>query len=145
MTEQDLKIQDLRAENEKLREEIEQLKQPKAVVDIERLTYRDEKGNPHSDHIMWDIINRLAEYEDLEEQGLLLKLPCPYGTIVYEVTNYGVKGHWEEDKYFVDEWSGLIVRERKFNRYMFAEESIGKTVFLTEQEAQAALDKMEGE
>lgn len=30
---------------------------------------------------------KLGEYEDLEEQGLLLRLPCGIGTIVYEVEN----------------------------------------------------------
>ena len=29
--------------------------------------------------------NKLAEYEDLEEQGLLLKLPCKVGDIVYKI------------------------------------------------------------
>ena len=28
---------------------------------------------------------KLKEYEDLEEQGLLLKLPCRVGDIIYEV------------------------------------------------------------
>lgn len=30
---------------------------------------------------------KLGMYEDLEEQGLLLRLPCGIGTIVYEVEN----------------------------------------------------------
>lgn len=34
-----------------------------------------------------DVIDKLAEYEDLEEQELLLRLPCRIGTIVYEVEN----------------------------------------------------------
>ena len=33
-----------------------------------------------------DVIDRLAEYEDLEEQGLLLRLPCKIGTKVYNIT-----------------------------------------------------------
>ena len=32
-----------------------------------------------------DMIEKLAEYEDLEEQGLLLKPPCKVGDIVYEI------------------------------------------------------------
>ena len=31
-----------------------------------------------------DALNKLAEYEDLEEQGLLLRLPIPIGTTVYK-------------------------------------------------------------
>ena len=61
---------------------------------MERLTARDEQGFAHYPHCFekcngdavgikcqtcdFDdkICNKLAEYEDLEEQGLLLKLPC---------------------------------------------------------------------
>ena len=32
-----------------------------------------------------DIILKLAEYEDLEEQGLLIKLPCKVGDKVYTI------------------------------------------------------------
>lgn len=30
---------------------------------------------------------KLADYEDAEEQGLLLRLPCKVGTIVYQIEN----------------------------------------------------------
>lgn len=130
---------------------------------MERLTARDEQGFSHYPYCFEKcngdsvgikcqtcdfeekICNRLAEYEDLEEQGLLLKLPCKIGDVVYEfVEKIGKKGHWEEDKYFVDEWEKNIIREREFNLYMLASGRFGKTVFLTEQEAQAALEKMKG-
>lgn len=32
-----------------------------------------------------DALNRLAEYEDMEEQGLLVRLPCKVGDRVYQV------------------------------------------------------------
>ena len=31
-------------------------------------------------------LRKLADYEDAEEQGLLLRLPCPVGTTVYNTT-----------------------------------------------------------
>lgn len=31
----------------------------------------------------YDVMNALAEYEDLEEQGLLVRLPCKVGTEVF--------------------------------------------------------------
>jgi hypothetical protein len=31
----------------------------------------------------YDVMNALADYEDLEEQGLLVRLPCKVGDIVY--------------------------------------------------------------
>lgn len=131
MTEKDLQIQDLKAENEKLRKQLEELKES-ALDPIEMCKVKIA-------------LDKLKEYRSLEEQGLLLKLPCPIGTTVYEVTNHGVKGHWDEHRWIVDEWSGWIVRERTFKLFMLADGRIGKTVFLTEQEAQAALEKMKGE
>ena len=58
---------------------------------MERLTYRgsekmieDELTIPsYSDYPTRRIIERLAEYEDLEEQGRLIKLPCKVGNTVY--------------------------------------------------------------
>lgn len=34
-----------------------------------------------------DVCERLAEYEELEEQGRLLRLPCKVGDTVYVVTS----------------------------------------------------------
>ena len=65
--------------------------------------------------------------------------PCKVGDVVYEaVEKVGKKGHWEEDKYIVDEWEENIIRERKFNLILW-EQCWGKTVFLTRQEAEAKL------
>ena len=61
---------------------------------MERLTERtgegqaiprmDLKNNGHQ-----KCMERLAEYEDLEEQGKLLKLPCAVGDMIYKVSpNY---------------------------------------------------------
>ena len=75
---------------------------------MERLT-RLEKGNYVGDvydkHMLEDnsgnglisiqfnkekidkLVQKLGEYEELEENGLLLKLPCKEGTKVYEITD----------------------------------------------------------
>ena len=73
---------------------------------------------------------KLAEYEDLEEQGKLLKLPVAAGTWVYEVYQFMDEGVWEID-----------VHKIKLEDL----ENIGKTVFLTRTEAEQALAEMEGE
>ena len=60
---------------------------------MERLTYRGseimtEDGwfRPlYSCYSTRKIIERLAEYEDLEAKGLLLRLPCKVGDTVYHV------------------------------------------------------------
>ena len=78
----------------------------------------------------------LADY--LLENGVIV-LPCKVGDKVYEcVEKFGKKGHWEEDKYIVDEWEENIIRERKFNLVLWAM-CWGETVFLTREEAEQAL------
>ena len=58
---------------------------------MERLTHQGEQG-PYWDKSVFDkhggmeedlIINRLAYYEDMEEQGRLVVLPCKVGDWVY--------------------------------------------------------------
>lgn len=72
---------------------------------MERLTTTGTKEANESITIR-EMINKLAEYEDLEEQGLLLKLPCA------------------ESDY-----------TKMYKRFY----DFGKTVFLTKEEAEAAL------
>lgn len=40
--------------------------------------------------LMWKVAERLVKYEDLEEQGRLIKLPCAVGDTVYEVLEESV-------------------------------------------------------
>ena len=73
----------------------------------------------------------LVQYRKLEEQGLLIKLPCKIGTPVYEIcTDAG----WHR----VDELIKYHIEKVKFNFEHIDE--IGKTVFLTREEAEKALE-----
>ena len=89
--------------------------------------------------------NKLKEYEDLEEQGLLLRLPVPIGTTVYkfEPLAKGTKRYIKT----------TITRYDVFNDsiwFTFANglgrniEDFGKYVFLTQAEAEQKLKEMEG-
>lgn len=95
------------------------------------------------------LIKTLGKYEDLEEQGLLIKLPCKAGdkvyTIfcdkVYEITidkiiinRFTTPQIWVETK--------LPFATSSLKRWDIA---IGKTVFLTREEAEKALKEMEEE
>lgn len=75
------------------------------------------------------VYRKLKEYEDLEEQGRLLKLPCKDGDIIYSVV---------ED--------GLTIVELRFSLGFYARRGsdIGKTVFLTKSEAEAKLKELGG-
>ncbi len=103
------------------------------------------------------VCQKLGEYEDLEEQGKLLKLPCAVGDTVWDIDfgrprNYEVTGFsfgslndddWEEKVleqvivYYTNS-SGSITGT-------FAVSEIGKTVFLTKEAAEAALKEMSKE
>ena len=46
-------------------------------------------------HPFWNVFDKLAEYEDLEEQGFILKAPCRIDDIVYVKTRYSVVRPYE--------------------------------------------------
>lgn len=49
---------------------------------MERLTHSGTKEAKNDVNIM-QVLGKLAYYEDLEEQGRLLKLPCKLGDMLY--------------------------------------------------------------
>ena len=97
---------------------------------------------------------KLAEYEDLEEQGLLLRLPCKVGDIIYRV-NTGAKEPVIKMRVLQVNYKQLhkdriIIRidaindnDMRENCYLL--EDIGKTVFLTQAEAEQKLKEMESD
>lgn len=94
---------------------------------------------------------RLSEYEGLEEQGRLLKLPCAVGDTVYrinkgakqpiiplQVLNFKIFNNNLVESFKMecaDEWDG---------GYSYRKTDIGRDVFLTRPEAERALAEMEG-
>ena len=92
------------------------------------------------------IIEKLAEYEDAEEQRLLIQLPVPIGTTVYEFEplNRGVKECTERTviKYTMYDdsiWFNFA------DGYMRDIKDFGKTIFLTKAEAEQKLKDMESD
>ena len=102
-----------------------------------------------------DVIDKLTEYEDLEEQGRLIKLPCKVGDTVYV---NGVLGCGEAERYRVirvDYHSTLGTGRNEFyieallctdpdSSIAFYDKQFGKTVFLTKSEAEAKLKELRG-
>ena len=91
--------------------------------------------NTIGDYI-FKVEKELKQYRDLEEQGLLLRLPCKVGDKVY-LNNYGVV--------VGDTLEAIETNEKGF--LLWGRESLllgyfGETVFLTKEEAEAALAKM---
>ena len=118
---------------------------------MERLTYRAELGvsiDKNEDcptcSICWncnipprkcmyisDALEKLADYEDLEEQGRLIKLPCKVGDTVYHVVQGRIVEVSNVDLFFLL----LSVAENRFNN----------SVFLTKSEAEQKLKEMESD
>lgn len=88
------------------------------------------------------LIERLGKYEDLEEQGRLIKLPCKAGDTIYglhkamvcelDTETIGIsKMPSGEILYLIDGWE-------------LDKGDFGKTVFLTKSEAEAKLKELRG-
>lgn len=98
---------------------------------------------------------KLKDYEDLEEQGRLIELPCRVGDTVYV---NGVRGCGEAEKYRVirvDYHSTLGTGRNEFyieallcadpdSEITFYDKQFGKTVFRTKSEAEAKLKELRG-
>ena len=117
---------------------------------MERLTKRNSDGIVGTELKYYNYNNfqkmarKLAEYEDLEEQGLLLRLPCKIGTKVYNIT-------WWDDVQEKVVVKGKTyyrtIHKHKVSKSTFGYtdiEEIGKTVFLTKSEAEAKLKELRG-
>lgn len=83
------------------------------------------------------IRDRLAEYEDAEEQGLLVWLPCKEGTWVYKVCMISVR----DDDYAMTWHQEMGIREVRFQAFM--RDQFGKTVFINREDAEKALKDYE--
>lgn len=110
---------------------------------MERLTERYDI-TPDGESDIWvkqhDYISaarKLCDYEDLEEQGLLVRLPCPIGTTVWDICGMDIRENvlsgiecGKDGKQFLwanhDEWLG----------------ELNDLVFLTREEAEKKLEEM---
>lgn len=126
---------------------------------MERLTERiddvpdGESGVWVKNHDYILAAEKLADYEDLEEQGRLLKLLCNRGDEVcfiksaFSLAHFPIKAKiaricgvdCDNDVMYVSntEYNGI-------DRH-FKQSDIGKTVFLTKSEAEAKLKELRGE
>ena len=94
-------------------------------------------GDEYMDHgLINQCFEKLAMYEDLEEQGLLFRLPCKVGDTVYRLF------HVNGIPYVVQ---SMPVRMLSQVIRIMEDDAFNKTVFLTRADAEAALEKMKGE
>ena len=134
---------------------------------MERLThyYNGEVAEPYNRTESLNMARKLADYEDAEENGLLVRLPCEMNQKLYFIfdlcLNYKFSGWTKEQR---EKYNGKIVsdevatisfmifagkkiilmRTRRFN-LSFNTDDIGKTVFFTHEEAEQMLKGKETE
>lgn len=108
----------------------------------------------HLQLVKW--LEELKSYKDLEEQGLLVRLPCKVGDMVWD-NDFGYPESYEikafsygycdsyvepdiEDQiiFYYENYSGSITGA-------FPMSEIGKTVFLTREEAEKKLEEMKND
>ena len=129
---------------------------------MERLTQTSDKGGvaftfdldvicqPSEMKKILKIAEKLKEYEDLEEQGLLLRLYCNVGDTVYCIED---KKIWDciVDKVTISRTNGVWFEVKTpksmpdISAIEYTENAFGETVFLTQAEAEQKLKEMESE
>lgn len=112
---------------------------------MERLTERVYDGliiikQDSGDEGNYKAADKLATYEDLEEQGLLVRLLCSIGTTVWDIYGTGIRKnvvsgieYGKDGRWFLwaneDEWLG----------------ELNVVVFLTREEAAKKLEEMKND
>lgn len=134
---------------------------------MERLTYKE--GNHYyfandclvgistidedSLNVLQNVLDKLGAYEDAEEQGLILRLPCKVGDKIFldfagfgkDIDEFTVKDFHLDC--FEDGETILYCDYESNDKTLSGQIDVmefGKTVFLTKEEAEAKLAEMEG-
>lgn len=92
-------------------------------------------------------IERLADYEDAEEQGLLLRLPCKVGDTVYVINrrdNLITKEKVRDVQYRGESYQKGKRFFMNIGASIFFEDEFGKLVFFDRKKAKSALAEKGG-
>lgn len=113
---------------------------------MERLTNSGTK-EAKSNVTIKEAIDKLAEYEDLEEQGLLIRLPCKVGDVLYVIydneINECVVNEMIYRAYRIPRIEIYFENRSGFESCLFNGE-LNEGVFLTKAEADEALQRNTG-
>ena len=117
------------------------------------LTHKSDSSESN----LTEIIEKLGNYEDAEEQGLLLRLPCKVGDTVWQIMISGMNRKEKKLLYgiyeatvtevSVDFYRNLLIstitNDTKKCKNKVTISAIGETIFLDREEAEAKLKEME--
>ncbi len=96
-----------------------------------------------------DVLIKLADYEDKQEQGLLISVPCKMGDSLYQKRKDGMHEYRVIGLVYDiinKEWLLEVITKvrSEWIKTVCSMDCVGKTSFLTEAEAEEALAKMGG-
>lgn len=123
---------------------------------ISKKSLIDRNGKGYPSAAASQIVTKLADYEDADEKGLMLRLPCKKEDIVYDVVLC------DDGKYHMFEMMvcainpfGDVRKGKVWNVYLECVDDcskayrsfydFGKTVFTVKEEAEQVLKKMKSE
>lgn len=94
-------------------------------------------------------LTKFKEYQQLETQGRLVRLPCKVGDTVYVKMASYCKTHYAEAEvkdfvHFISCGFCIVVTSKYFDKQSIPFSEFGKTVFLTKSEAEAKLKELGG-
>lgn len=90
----------------------------------------------HEQLVKW--LEELKSYKDLEEQGLLVRLPCKVGDSVFIIVGKDISKQGIRKVEISD--NGIIFKTNRRKR-IFNVAEFGKTVFLAREEAEKKLEE----
>lgn len=137
---------------ERLTERIKRLQKDDLIV-YTNGKYEDTIPTEMTNDDIRAVLKKLADYEDLEEQGLLVRLPCKVGDTVYRV-DAGAKQPiipmTVSEIHFLCYKNERAVRFDAIGKEDMGEscyrlEDIGRIVFLTHEEAEKKLEESQND
>ena len=120
--------------------EIVSSKREKKEIHCSNFCNNCSQGSGNCEYVK-DMIEKLAEYEDLEEKGLVLKLPCKLGDTLHWFDGFGNYQQSIVNCIYIENGLDDIKIETLICTLDASE--LNKTVFLTREEADKALKEME--
>ena len=85
-------------------------------------------------------IDKLAAYENLDESGRLVTLPCRIGDTIYIVNSYNNTVEEDTVMFFTVTQAGILPKLKYHNRKFWEHNKWFETVFLKYEDALAALN-----
>lgn len=135
-------------QHNQLAEWLEELKSYKDIGTLKELKELKENGTFTGLELTKLAImqKELKEYKDLETQGLLVRLPCKVGDDLYCIVNGEVK-KLKVHSFGVPDFEITDIEFKYVDGFKIVRfvGEVGKTVFLTSEEAEKKLDEMKNE